>query len=113
MNRLSLLEPHGVTALSYMTGAVAASAGTKTGAAWPDAGLIVFTNKELFNRRRLHKLDSLETRPVSFQELIKLKNGDFVVHVDYGIGIYRGLKNIDAYGKERECLILEYRDGDG
>ncbi|MBN1541923.1 transcription-repair coupling factor [candidate division KSB1 bacterium] len=79
---------------------------------WPEVGLFVFTNKELFNRRRLHKLDSLETRPVSFQELLKLKNGDFVVHVDYGIGLYRGLKTIDAYGKERECLIVEYRDGD-
>ncbi|HNR67716.1 MAG TPA: transcription-repair coupling factor [bacterium] len=82
------------------------------GLLWRDAGLFLFTNHELYNRRRLNRLDSLETRPVSFQELLKLKNGDYVVHVDYGIGLYRGLKNISAYGRERECLIIEYRDGD-
>ncbi len=79
---------------------------------WPDEKLYVYTNQEIFDRKRLSKLDSLETRKVSFRELLQYKPGDYVVHTDYGIGIYRGLEHIRAYNRERECLIIEYKDKD-
>jgi transcription-repair coupling factor (superfamily II helicase) len=79
---------------------------------WPEEHLYIYTNQEIFDRKRLSKLDSLETRSVSFRELLEYKPGDFVVHTDYGIGIYRGLKHIHAYNRERECLIIEYKDND-
>lgn len=82
------------------------------GFSWPDAGIMLLTNAELFNRVRFSRLDTLETRTVSFKELAELKNGDFVVHSDYGIGLYRGLEHIEVYGRKRECIIIEYKDGD-
>ncbi len=83
-----------------------------TGFLCPPLASYVYTTHDLYNRVRLVKTDRLESRNVSFRELTELKRGDFVVHSDYGIGLYRGLERIHAYGKERECLEVEYRDGD-
>ena len=58
------------------------------------------------------KQSRIETRKIAFKELSALKRGDFVVHADYGIGIYKGLKSIKALGKERECVVIEYKDRD-
>ena len=49
---------------------------------------------------------------VPIRELSALHPGDFVVHVDYGVGRYRGLEKIAVMGAERECLSLVYQDGD-
>ena len=79
---------------------------------WEEKGIAVYTNKEIFGKIRLPKLDKIEKRKISFKNLTEIRRGDFVVHTDYGIGKFKGLKAIEAYGKERECLELEYRDGD-
>ncbi len=79
---------------------------------WPEFNLYVYTNRELYNRKRLPKSDKIENRSVSLHFLSSLKMDDYVVHIDFGIGIYKGLKKIRAYGKERECLIIEYQDND-
>jgi transcription-repair coupling factor (superfamily II helicase) len=79
---------------------------------WEERGIAVYTDKEIFGKIRLPKLDKIEKRKISFKNLTEIRRGDFVVHTDYGIGKFKGLKTIDAYGKERECLELEYRDGD-
>src|SRR5512146_512281 len=41
-----------------------------------------------------------------------LADGDYVVHVDHGIGVFRGLQKMDLGGGEREYLLLEYAHGD-
>mgnify|MGYP000458765869 CR=1 FL=1 len=38
--------------------------------------------------------------------------GEFVVHIEYGIARYRGLRRIAVEGSERECLLLEYAGDD-
>ncbi|MBR7121301.1 MAG: transcription-repair coupling factor [Lentisphaeria bacterium] len=43
--------------------------------------------------------------------LTDFDEGDYVVHVDYGIAIYRGVKTQDSNGETREVLVLEFRDG--
>src|SRR5262249_8166969 len=42
--------------------------------------------------------------------LAQLKENDFVVHRDYGIGIYRGLKHLEIQGTESDFLHIEYAD---
>src|SRR5262249_17847115 len=44
--------------------------------------------------------------------LAELKSGDFVVHVDHGIGLYRGLKHLNVADTEGDFLHLEYQGGD-
>ncbi len=41
-----------------------------------------------------------------------LKIGDYVVHEDYGIGRFRGLKTLEHQGVKYECLFIEYKDGE-
>jgi len=40
-----------------------------------------------------------------------IQPGDYVVHIDHGIGIYRGLFEIDVQGKRQEALTIEYAEG--
>ena len=48
----------------------------------------------------------------SLKELYDLQQGDFVVHVDHGIGIYEGLAKMEINGKLQEVIRLTYKDGD-
>lgn len=79
---------------------------------WPSHNLSIYTNRELYGRLRISKVDKLSNRNISFDEILKFMEGDFIVHIDYGVGIFRGLQLITAYGKTRECIQIEYADGD-
>ena len=54
-----------------------------------------------------------ETPPVRDEDisLADLEVGDYAVHLDHGIGIYRGFKTLTSNGVSREVLVVEYRDG--
>jgi transcription-repair coupling factor (superfamily II helicase) len=71
--------------------------------------LIYLTEWDIFGRR-IPKIQKAPRRPLTF-ELDELKPGDPVVHVDYGIGIFRGLRRLDVNG-EKEFLLIEYEGGD-
>lgn len=88
------------------------TANLSSGFQWTDQNLSIYTNREIYGRVRPARRDKLESRSIALRELAKINIGDFVVHTDYGVGIYRGLKKIKAYGKKRECLKIEYQDGD-
>jgi transcription-repair coupling factor (superfamily II helicase) len=83
-----------------------------TGFRLPSRGLVVITEEEIFgHRKRISKVhrrqgDSFIT---SFSEL---NENDYVVHVDYGIGIYKGLHRLDIQGVSNDYLLLEYLEGD-
>ncbi|MDD5723155.1 MAG: transcription-repair coupling factor [Syntrophales bacterium] len=82
------------------------------GFSYPGMGAVVVSEEEIFGkktrrRRRTHAREGYFLR--SFGELEK---GDFVVHVDHGIGLYRGLKMLTFGGTENDFLLLEYRDKD-
>lgn len=48
----------------------------------------------------------------SLKELYDLQQGDFVVHIDHGIGIYEGLAKMEVNGKLQEVIRLTYKEGD-
>ncbi len=78
---------------------------------WPERGLACFTDHELFERyRRPPRHRRAAGAPV--KETRRLQSGEYVVHLEYGVGRYRGLRRITADGAERECLLIEYADGD-
>jgi transcription-repair coupling factor (superfamily II helicase) len=56
--------------------------------------------------RRRHRAEAFLT------EAAALTPGDLVVHVEHGIGVYRGLETVTALGAPHECLALEYAGGD-
>ena len=79
---------------------------------WPAEQFFLYTDRELYGRIRLRKQDKASRRTVSFADLLKLQEGDYVVHIEYGVGVFQGLKQIDAYGRSRECIQIEYANGD-
>jgi len=78
----------------------------------PAKNLLVYSVDELFQRRRLGRVRRHFKMGVPIRELTSLKSGDFVVHIDHGIGRYCRLEKITVGGAERECLTIEYQGGD-
>jgi len=72
--------------------------------------LAVLTEPEIFGRRRRRRIRTRFKNVVPIPGVEALKRGDFVVHVDYGIGRFMGLEKIKVQGRERETLKIEYRD---
>ena len=78
----------------------------------PDAHLAVYTDHEVFQRQRLpHHLPKYESG-TPIKDYSTLRQGDFVVHVDHGIGRFEGLEHVTARGKEWECLSITYQKSD-
>jgi transcription-repair coupling factor (superfamily II helicase) len=79
---------------------------------WPDELLVLVTEAELYGdksrRRRLHH----PTTGPLLDSLSDLQKGEFIVHVDHGIGIYQGLVHLTVGGLANDFLLLEYQDGD-
>lgn len=75
------------------------------------AQLAVYTDHQVFNR--YHRPKTKKRRfhgGISFKELKDLNIGDFVVHVDYGIGKFAGFKKIKVKEAEQEVVVLHYKD---
>jgi len=79
----------------------------------PTAGLVAVTDREIFGWRRLRRpVRRRAAEGVPIGSLTDLNSGDYVVHINHGIGIYRGLVRRQAEGGEREFLLVEYAGND-
>jgi transcription-repair coupling factor (superfamily II helicase) len=79
----------------------------------PEENLVVITSDEVFGTHKRQHAQARKTHPSHFiTSLSELKQEDYVVHLDHGIGIYRGLKFLQVAGVEGEFLHLEYEGGD-
>ena len=78
----------------------------------PDLKLIVITEEEIFGK----KIPRRRARPAREGYFLKsfgdLKEGDYAVHTDHGIGLYRGLQKLVISEIENDFLLLEYLDFD-
>ena len=87
--------------------------GLTQGVRIPDQRLIIITLEELWGRRKRDRSVRKRETPSHFiTSLSELRQDDVVVHLDQGIGIYRGLKYLKVAGTEGEFLNLEYQGGD-
>ena len=80
-----------------------------------DLKLLVYTDHELFERYHRFRLkDGFQKnkQALTLKELMALQPGDFVVHIDHGIGEFSGLQKIEVNGKEQEAIRLTYKGGD-
>ncbi|MFK5856978.1 MAG: transcription-repair coupling factor, partial [Bacteroidota bacterium] len=79
-----------------------------------DNKLLCYTDHQLFNRYHRFKLREGFGRKeaVSIKELYNLNPGDFVTHIDHGVGRFDGLQIIDNNGKKQEAIRLIYKNND-
>lgn len=77
-----------------------------------DPPLRVLTDHEIFRRRRRVRRSRRFRGAVSLERISQLSPGDYVVHLDHGIGRFRGLERIEIAGERVEGLAIEYADGE-
>ncbi len=77
-----------------------------------DCRLGLYTDHEIFNRYKRKRYAPRFAPGESIVDYENLKPGDYVVHVDHGIGVFEGLKIIRLDGQEVECLMLRYANDD-
>lgn len=80
----------------------------------PDAELALYTDHEIFDRyhRPTARKRSRTKGGLTLLEVQNLSPGDFVVHVDYGIGRFAGLRTISVREQQQEAVRVLFRDGD-
>ncbi|HYX09575.1 MAG TPA: DEAD/DEAH box helicase, partial [Bacteroidales bacterium] len=76
--------------------------------------LCLYTDHQIFERYHKYRLDTRFTRKesITIKELTGLHPGDYIVHIDHGIGKFGGLEKIEVNGKMQEAIRLVYRDND-
>jgi transcription-repair coupling factor (superfamily II helicase) len=77
----------------------------------PHEGWVLLTEEEIFGGRRKLRGGKAPKSP-HFSSYRELRENDPIVHVDYGVGIYQGLKHLKFGGIANDYLHLEYLDGD-
>ena len=81
-----------------------------------DAKICCYTDHQIFDRFHKYSLKSERTRSakaaLTIKELNQLQKGDYVVHIDHGIGRFGGLVQLDVNGRKQEAMKLLYRDDD-
>lgn len=80
----------------------------------PSIGLALYTDHQVFNRfhRPTNRKQRKKHGGISLRELRNLTPGDFVVHIDHGIGKFAGLQQITVRGKKQEAVRMFFRDSD-
>ena len=74
-----------------------------------------FTDHQIFERYHKYQLKNASYKKkeaITLKELQDLSPGDFVTHIDHGIGRFGGLEKIDVNGKMQETIRIVYRDND-
>ncbi|MEN3091929.1 transcription-repair coupling factor [Lacticaseibacillus paracasei] len=85
----------------------------KNGFELPDLKLVVVTEHELFNaRQRRHARHQTLANTERLRSYNELKPGDYVVHVNHGIGQYTGMETLEVDGVHRDYITIVYRNND-
>jgi len=98
--------------LSYTKTVQIQVAGFNKGFRFPWLRLIIITEEELFGEKRRRSAPPRVKSGYSISDFSDLKVGDFVVHADHGVGIYRGLKKLEVSGEWSDYLLIEYLAND-
>lgn len=81
----------------------------------PSLKLVCYTDHQIFERYHRFKLKEgfrQAKQALTLKEIYNLQKGDYVTHIDHGVGQFSGLQTIDVNGKPQEAIRLVYRDGD-
>ncbi|HTN44854.1 MAG TPA: transcription-repair coupling factor [Flavipsychrobacter sp.] len=79
-----------------------------------DKKTICYTDHQIFQRYHKYKVKQAYTRgkAITMRALRELQPGDFVTHIDHGVGVYSGLQKIEVNGNMQEAIRIIYRDND-
>lgn len=79
-----------------------------------DKKVLCYTDHQIFQRYHKYKVKQAYTKgkALTLRALRELQPGDFVTHIDHGVGTYSGLQKIEVNGNMQEAVRIIYRDND-
>jgi transcription-repair coupling factor (superfamily II helicase) len=79
-----------------------------------DLKLVCFTDHQIFQRYHKYKVKQAynKNKALTLRTLRELQPGDFVTHIDHGVGVYSGLQKMDINGRLQEAVRIIYKDSD-
>ncbi|RTL57114.1 MAG: transcription-repair coupling factor [Sphingobacteriales bacterium] len=79
-----------------------------------DLKVVCYTDHQIFQRYHKYKVKQAynKNKALTLRSLRELQPGDFVTHIDHGVGTYSGLQKIEVNGKLQEALRIIYKDSD-
>ena len=84
--------------------------GITSGFSIPELKVMCIAESEIFGRRRKLPSSIKKAKSEAIETFVDLNPGDFIVHVNYGIGLFNGIDRIKTKNTERDYIKLEYAD---
>jgi len=86
------------------------SAPLTAGFSLPEIKLMVVQENEIFGRRKRAPRSLKTARSSPIDTFVEINPGDYIVHVNHGIGLFKGIERLTASGHERDYIKIEYAD---
>src|SRR5450432_3223672 len=79
-----------------------------------DLKIVCYTDHEIFQRYHKYKIKQAynKSKAITLRTLRELQPGDYVTHIDHGVGIFSGLQKIEVNGRLQEAVRIFYKDSD-
>ena len=79
-----------------------------------DHKIVCYTDHQIFQRYHKYKVKQAysKSKAITLRTLRDLQPGDYVTHIDHGVGVYSGLQKIDVNGLMQEAVRIIYKDSD-
>jgi transcription-repair coupling factor (superfamily II helicase) len=79
-----------------------------------DIKIVCYTDHQIFQRYHKYRVRQAfsKNKALTLKTLRELQPGDYVTHIDHGVGIYSGLEKIEANGRLQEAVRIVYKDKD-
>ena len=76
----------------------------------PELKILIIQENEIFGRKKRIPRSISTAKSKAIDSFIDLSPGDFVVHINHGIGLFKGIERIRAAGNERDYIQLQYAE---
>ena len=79
-----------------------------------DLQIVCYTDHQIFQRYHKYKVKQAynKNKALTLRTLRELQPGDFVTHIDHGVGVFSGLQKLEVNGRMQEAVRLIYKDTD-
>jgi len=79
-----------------------------------DLKIVCYTDHEIFQRYHKYKIKQAynKSKAITLRTLRELQPGDYVTHIDHGVGVFSGLQKIEVNGRLQEAVRILYKDSD-
>lgn len=79
-----------------------------------DLKIVCYTDHQIFQRYHKYKVKQAynKNKALTLKTLRDLQPGDYVTHIDHGVGTYSGLQKLEVNGKLQEAVRIIYKDSD-